>query len=338
MSTEVREAPRDPEAPQDSVGGTLRSGKGRLADPIFKWVVAACGTIVLVILALMVVQTTAEAWPVFAKEGFFGFLFGDTWDPGTSRTEITGTYSAWPFIYGTLVTATIAIAIALPLAIMVSVYLTHMAPRRIAKPLSYTVELLAAVPSVIFGLWGLHWFLPNVLRPFFDALEGALGWFFLFEGPVRGVGYLPAGIVLAIMILPIMTAIIREVIAVQPLDQQMAGYALGSTRWEVITKVVLPSGFSGIVAAAMLGLGRALGETIAVLMLIGGSQSWGASLFGTGSSMASHIAATFGESSPESRIALMAIGVALFLVTMIVNILARVIVWRLGQTTGDSAV
>ncbi|MFD6951842.1 phosphate ABC transporter permease subunit PstC [Nocardiopsis sp. TSRI0078] len=335
MSTEAREAPQ---APEDPRRGTLRSGKGRLADPIFKWVVAACGTTVLVILALMVIRTTSEAWPVFAKEGFFGFLFGETWNPGRSRTEITGTYGAWPFIYGTMVTAVIAIAIALPLSIMVAVYLTHLAPRRLAKPLSYTVELLAAVPSVIFGLWGLHWFLPTVLRPFFTWLESILGWFFLFEGPVRGVGYLPAGIVLAIMILPIMTAIIREVIAVQPVEQQMAAYALGSTRWEVITKVILPASFSGIVAAAMLGLGRALGETIAVLMLIGGSQSWGASLFGTGSSMASHIAATFGESSPESRIALMAIGVALFLVTMIVNILARVVVWRLGQFTGDAAV
>jgi phosphate transport system permease protein len=335
MSTEAREAPQ---APEDSRRGTLSSGKGRLADPIFKWAVAACGAIVLVILALMVLRTTSEAWPVFVKEGFFGFLLGESWHSGNSRSEITGTYGAWPFIYGTLVTATIAIVIALPLAIMVAVYLTHLAPRRLAKPLSYTVELLAAVPSVIFGLWGLHWFLPNVLRPFFDWLEGAMGWFFLFEGPVRGVGYLPAGIVLAIMILPIMTALIREVVVVQPIEQQMAAYALGSTRWEVITKVILPASFSGIVAAAMLGLGRALGETIAVLMLIGGTQGWSGSLFGTGSSMASHIAATFGEASPEVRTALMAIGVALFLVTMIINVLARVIVWRLGQFTGDSAV
>ena len=332
------EAPEAPQAPEDSPHRTLAAGKGRLADPVFKWTVAACGTIVLVILALMVVRTTTEAWPVFAKEGFFGFLLGQDWTAGGSRTEITGTYGAWPFIYGTLTTAAIAIVIALPLAIMVSVYLTHVAPRRLAKPLSYTVELLAAVPSVIFGLWGLHWFLPNVMRPFFDLVESSLGWFFLFEGPVRGVGYFPAGIVLAIMILPIMTAIIREVIAVQPLEQQMAGYALGSTRWEVITKVVLPASFSGIVAATMLGLGRALGETIAVLMLIGGSQSWGTSLFGTGSSMASHIAATFGESSPETRTGLMAIGVALFLVTMTINVLARVIVWRLGKFTGDAAV
>lgn len=335
MSTEAREAPQ---APEDSRRGTLQSGKGRLGDPIFKWAVGACGTIVLIILALMVIRTTSEAWPIFVREGFFGFLFGQEWQSGGSRTEITGVYGAWPFIYGTLVTSAIAIVIALPLAIMVAIYLTHLAPRRLAKPLSYTVELLAAVPSVIFGLWGLHWFLPNVMRPFFVWLESTLGWLFLFEGPVRGVGYLPAGIVLAIMILPIMTALIREVVVVQPVEQQMAAYALGSTRWEVITKVILPASFSGIVAAAMLGLGRALGETIAVLMLIGGSQSWSGSLFGTGSSMASHIAATFGEASPEVRTALMAIGVALFLVTMIVNILARVIVWRLGQFTGDSAV
>lgn len=335
MSTEAPEAPPVPEEPRP---GILSSGKGRLADPIFKGAVAACGTLVLVILALMVIRTTSEAWPVFTSEGFFGFLFGEEWNAGQSRTEITGTYGAWPFIYGTLVTSAIAIVIALPLAIMVAFYITHLAPRRLAKPLSYTVELLAAVPSVIFGLWGLHWFLPNVLRPFFDWLNSLLDWFFLFEGPVLGVGYLPAGIVLAIMILPIMTAIIREVVAVQPVEQQMAAYALGSTRWEVMVRVILPASFSGIVAAAMLGLGRALGETIAVLMLIGGAQSWSASLFGTGSSMASHIAATFGEATPEARTALMAIGVALFLVTMFVNILARVIVWRLGQFKGDAAV
>lgn len=337
MPTEVRDAP---EASRNgaSRNGSLRSGRGRIVDPIFKWVVAACGTTVLIILALMIIRTTSEAWPVFVEEGFFGFLLGDTWDPGDSHTEITGTYGAWPFIYGTLITSAIAIVLALPPAIMVAVHLTHLAPRRITNLLSSTVELLAAVPSVIFGLWGLHWFLPNVLRPFFDLLESTLGWFFLFEGPVRGVGYLPAGIVLAVMILPIMTAIVREVISVQPVEQQMAAYALGSTRWEVITKVVLPASFSGIVAATMLGLGRALGETIAVLMLIGGSQSWGASLFGTGSSMASHIAATFGESSPESRTALMAIGVALFLVTMVINILARLIVRHMGQSKGDAAV
>ena len=337
MPTEVRDAPEATRT-GDSRKGSLRSGKGRIVDPIFKWVVAACGTIVLIILALMIIRTTSEAWPVFVEEGFFGFLLGDTWDPGDSHTEITGTYGAWPFIYGTLITSAIAIVLALPPAIMVAVHLTHLAPRRITNLLSSTVELLAAVPSVIFGLWGLHWFLPNVLRPFFDLLESTLGWFFLFEGPVRGVGYLPAGIVLAVMILPIMTAIVREVISVQPVEQQMAAYALGSTRWEVITKVVLPASFSGIVAATMLGLGRALGETIAVLMLIGGSQSWGASLFGTGSSMASHIAATFGESSPESRTALMAIGVALFLVTMVINILARLIVRHMGQSKGDAAV
>ena len=334
MSTQAPEAP----APEEPRRGSLTSAKGRMADPIFKWAVTACGTIVLVILALMVIRTTSEAWPVFAKEGFFGFLMGQEWRSGNSRTEITGTYGAWPFIYGTLITSAIAIVIALPLAIMVAFYITHLAPRRLAKPLSYTVELLAAVPSVIFGLWGLHWFLPNVLRPFFEVLESLLGWFFLFEGPIRGVGYMAAGIVLAIMILPIMTAIIREVIAVHPIEQRMAAYALGSTRWEVMRKVVLPAGFSGIVAAAMLGLGRALGETIAVLMLIGGSQSWSTSLFGTGSSMASHIAATFGEATPEARTGLMAIGVALFLVTMIINILARVIVRRLGRMTGDAAV
>lgn len=328
--------------PQDPPPGLRTRRRRRVADPAFRWFVTITGTSVFIILAAMVVRTTTEAWPIFQHQGFFGFLTGDRWVSGGSRSDdpadFTGVYGAWPFIYGTMVTALIAIVLALPLALCIAFYINQLAPRRLRKPLSYTVEMLAAVPSIVFGMWGLFWLVPNVLRPFFTWLESWAGGFFLFEGPVFGPGYLAAGIVLAIMILPIMTAIIREVIAVQPLEQQMAGYALGSTRWEVITKVVLPSSFSGIVAATMLGLGRALGETIAVLMLIGGSQSWGASLFGTGSSMASHIAATFGESSPETRTGLMAIGVALFLVTMIINVLARVVVWRLGQFTGDAAV
>lgn len=311
----------------------------RFADPMFRWLVTIAGTTVLIVLALMVIRTVQEAWPVLAHEGFFGFLFGTEWQAGYSRNEITGTYGAWPFIYGTIITSVIGIIIALPLALGVSLYLTQLAPARLRNPLSYTVEMLAAVPSIIFGMWGFFWLMPNVLRPYvLEPLERAFGWFFLFEGPVYGTSYLSAGIILAIMILPIMTAIFREVFAVNSIDQQYAAYGLGATRFEVMRKVIVPSSFSGIVGGTMLGLGRALGETVAVLFLVGGAQTISTSLAQPGNTMAAHIANTFQDASPETVRGLMAIGVALFVVTMAINVFARLLVWRLGRMTGDSAV
>lgn len=317
---------------------TLRvSDRGRLADPIFKVAVTASGVSVLAILALMIFRTASDAAPIFRAEGL-NFFFGTQWTAGFSRTEITGEYGAFPFIYGTLVTATIAIAVALPLALAVALYITQIAPRRLRNPLSYAVEILAAVPSVVYGLWGLLFFLPVVLRPTMNFLNDKLGWFFLFEGPVFGVSYFAAGVVLGIMILPIITAITREVIAVNPKDAQDAAYALGATRWEVIRRVILPGSFSGIVGATMLGLGRALGETIAAAMLVGGSQRFGSSVLFAGDTMAAHIANTFQDASPETVLGLLAIGVALFLVTTLVNVAARLLVWRIGRVTGDAAV
>jgi phosphate transport system permease protein len=319
---------------------TLRvKGRGRFADPAFRVFVTASGMSVLLVLALMIGRTTADAWPILRAEGLFGFLFGTEWRAGFSRREITGTYGAWPFIYGTLVTSAIAITLALPLAIAVAFYVTQLAPRRLKNTLSYTVEVLAAVPSVIYGLWGLLFFLPTVLRPVMSFLHDTFGGtVFLFEGPVFGVSYFATGVVLAIMILPIITAITREVIAVAPADEQHAAYALGATRWEVMRQVVLPRSVPGIIGGSMLGLGRALGETIAAAMLVGGSQRFGYSLLFAGDTMAGHIANTFQDAAPETRLALLAIGVALFLVTTVVNVAARLLVWRVGRITGDAAV
>jgi phosphate transport system permease protein len=311
--------------------------RGRLADPLFRWFVTSAGMSVLVILALMIARTTSDAWPIFRREGL-AFFYGTQWTAGFSRTEITGEYGAWPFIYGTLLTATIAIVIALPLALAVALYITQLAPKRLKNPLSYTVEILAAVPSVIYGLWGLLFFVPTFVRPFMEVVNGALGWFPLFEGPLYTVNYFSAGVVLAIMILPIITAITREVLGVHSQDVQNGAYALGATRWEVIRRVILPGSFPGIVGATMLGLGRALGETIAAAMLVGGSQRWGRSLFFAGDTMAAHIANTFQDAAPETVLALLAIGVALFIVTMVVNVFARLMVWRIGHVTGDAAV
>jgi phosphate transport system permease protein len=322
------------------VRGALRgTQRGRLADPLFKAAMTTAGVLVLALLAFMIIRTTADSWPIFAKEGF-GFFTGTEWRAGETRDlpNIHGTYGAWPFMYGTLVTSAIALVIALPVSIAVAVYITQLSPRRLRGPLSYAVETLAAVPSIVYGLWGLLFFLPVVLRPVMEALHRWFGGVFLFEGPVFGLSYFAAGVVLAIMILPIMTAIIREVFAAAPGAELQAAYGLGATQWEVIRKVLLPRSYSGIVGGAMLGLGRAIGETVAVAMLVGGSQRMGYSLFFAGDTMAAHIFNTFQDALPETVLGLMAIGVALFVFTFTVNVLARLLVWRVGRNAGDAAV
>lgn len=312
-------------------------GIGRFADRAFSLVLLAAGASVLVILAAIVLRTTVDAWPVFQYEGIWQFLTGTEWQAGFARDEFTGTYGAWPFVYGTLFVAGIALVFALPLAIAVSVFIVHYAPVRLRTSLSYVVEVLAAVPSIIFGLWGLLWFVPTLVQPVSNRVAEMFGFIGFFDGPVANVNYFHAGFVLAIMILPIITALTREIVAAAPRSEQEAAYGLGATKWEVIRSIVLPRSVSGIVGASMLGLGRALGETIAVLMLVGGSQRMGLRLFFSGDTMASHIAATFQDASPETITALLGIGVVLFLVTMAVNIVARGIVWRFGfKATGDA--
>jgi phosphate transport system permease protein len=317
------------------------SGPGRWGDPLFKWLAISAGVSVLAILGLMIGSTTADAWPVFQYQGLLDFFTNDEWRAGFSRNEFTGEYGAFSFIYGTLLVSTIAIALAVPMALAVSLTITRLVPRRLKGPLAYSVELLAAVPSVVYGLWGLLYFVPRFLRPVMDAMSATfapiplVGTF--FEGPVFSTNYFAAGTVLAIMILPIITAISREVIAQIPKDQVQAAYGLGATDWEVMRKVILRRSFPGIVGATMLGLGRALGETIAVAMLIGGSQRWGLSIFFGGDAMAAHIANTFQDAAPETVQALIAIGVGLFVITVIVNVLARLLVWRIGRVAGDAA-
>lgn len=320
--------------------GPLRGGsRSRFADPVFKAAVTTSGVFVLVLLAFMIIRTTADAWPIFAKEGL-GFFTGTDWDAGQTRDlpNIHGTYGALPFMYGTLVTSAIALLIALPVAIAVALYITQLAPRRLRNLLSYGVETLAAVPSIVYGLWGLLFFLPVVLRPVMDRLNQWFGGVFLFEGPVFGLSYFAAGVVLALMVLPIMTAIIREVFAAAPSAELQAAYGLGATEWEVIRKVLVPRSMSGIIGGAMLGLGRAVGETVAVAMLVGGSQAMGYSLFFAGDTMAAHIFNTFQDALPETVLGLMAIGVALFVFTFLINVLARVLVWRASRFGGDAAV
>lgn len=309
-----------------------------ISDPIFRWTLVSAGALVLIVLGLMIGSTTLDAIGVFAHQGLGSFLTGTTWDPGHSRTEITGTYEAAVFIFGTLVTSFIAIVLALPVSIGIALFLTDFAPPRLARPLVYLVELLAAVPSIIYGLWGLHFFAPTILKPPAEAISDTFGWIPIFAGPVVSFNFFFAGFVLAIMITPIITAIVREVFSAVPQFERHAGYALGATRWEVMRSVVIPRSRPGIIGATMLGLGRALGETIAVALLIGGATKINTSIFAQGESIAAKIVNTFQESTPEGIDALIALGVTLFAMTIVINVIARLIVARIGDVSGEATV
>ncbi len=309
------------------------------ADAWFYRALMLAGASVLIILATMLISTTLNAWPVFLHSGW-SFVTSTEWDPGVSRSEITGEYGALAFIVGTLATSGIALLIAVPLAVGCALFLTHVAPDRIRQPLSYAIELLAAVPSVVYGLWGLLFFVPIILRPIMKFLSGTLGEFIPFlSGPVVTYNYFAAGVVLSIMVLPIITAVTREVMENTPEAEIFAAFALGSTRWEMIRHVVLPRARPGIIGAMMLGLGRALGETIAVAMLIGGSQKIPQTIFAGGQSMAGIIAVTFQEAAPEHVKALIGVGVVLFVITVVINMGARLVVWLTGgRVSGDASI
>ena len=315
----------------------LKKARGRRGDPAFRWVVTAAGAMVLVVLAWMIGSTTISSWGVFAKEGL-GFFTSDAWRPGASRTEITGEYGAAAFLFGTLLTSAVAIVIATPLAIGISLFLTQLAPQRIRGALTYVVDLLAMIPSVIIGLWALFFFVPVVVFPVEQTLSRSLGDVIpIFAGPPTVRSFFAAGIVLALMVLPITTALTREVFATTPADERYAAFAMGATRWEVMRHVVLPRARPGIIGATMLGLGRALGETIAVLLVVGGAAQITGEIFKPGQTIAGQIASTFGEASPEGITGLIALGVALFAITIVINMAARIVVWRLGEIRGDAA-
>lgn len=321
----------------------FQSGTGKRrkssADDWFRRGLALAGASVLLILAAMIISTTVDAWPVFQHTGW-SFITSTEWDPGVSRTEITGDYGALAFIVGTLVTSGIALLIAVPLSIGCALYLTQIASKRIRNPLTYALELLAAVPSVVYGLWGLLFFVPVFLRPVMNLIADTLGTFIPFlSSPVVTYNYFSAGVVLSIMVLPIITAVTREVMSNTPAAEISAAFALGSTRWEMMSHVVLHRARPGIIGATMLGLGRALGETIAVAMLIGGSQNLPNTIFRGGQSMAGIIAITFQEAAPENIKALLGVGVVLFVITVIVNMAARLIVWFTGgRVSGDASI
>jgi phosphate transport system permease protein len=235
-----------------------------------------------------------------------------------------------PAIYGTLLSSAIGLLIAVPISLGAAVFLVELAPKWIRGPGSFLIEMLAAIPSVIMGLWGLFVLVPFIRDPIEKWLGANLGFIPLFQGPPFGLGFLAAGIILAIMVIPIITAMSRDVMRAVPSSQREAMLALGATRWEMIRRAVLPYCRSGLVGAVILGLGRALGETMAVTMVIGNKYALTTSLFSPGATIASKIAGEFGEATGDVFIgSLVELGLVLFAVTLIVNVIARLMVWRL---------
>jgi phosphate transport system permease protein len=309
----------------------LNDSSGELPDQIFKYAMVACGCAVLGILLLIIYQLIARSTLSWHAFGFKFFARSD-WDP------VNESFGALPFIYGTLVSSLLALIIAVPLSVGVAVFTTEMCPQALRGPLSFFVELLAAIPSVIYGLWAIFVLVPLLSEYVEPFLGKTLGWTGLFEGAPYGIGMLAAGIILAIMIIPIISSIAREVLMVVPQHQREAALALGATRWEMIRVGVLRNARAGIVGGVILGLGRALGETMAVTMVIGNRPEIAKSLFAPGYTMASVLANEFSEATGDVYLsALIEIGLALFLVTIVVNALARLLVWSVTRGMPASA-
>jgi phosphate transport system permease protein len=302
----------------------VRSAPRNLGDRMLRGVLRIAALLLVVLVVAIVVEMLRTAQPAVRTFGW-RFLFTSTWDPVAEHFGVV------PFVYGTLVSSLLALLLAVPLGIGAAIYLAELAPAWIRPPLAFLVELVAAVPSVIYGLWGIFVLAP-LLRTWVQPFLGAtLGWIPLFQGPPYGVGMLAAGIILAIMVVPFITAVSREVLLAVPNTQREAALALGATRWETTRIAVLCYGRSGLVGAILLGLGRALGETMAVTMVIGNRPEVALSLFAPGYTMASVIANEFTEATSELYLsALIEIGLLLFIVTVIVNALARLLVWSVG--------
>jgi phosphate transport system permease protein len=297
-----------------------------LADRVYRAAILGFALCVPLLLLLLLIEVGTAGWPALRQFGL-SFLTTSVWDP------VAGQFGAAPAIVGTIVTSIIALALATPLALGGAIFLSEFAPGWLRQPLSFFVDLLAAIPSVVYGLWGVFFLLPLLreqLMPFLrDTLN--LGATPFFTGPAYGPSMLAAGLILSIMVLPYIAAVSREVLMAVPRSQREAALALGATRWETITGAVVPYARSGIIGGVILGLGRALGETMAVTMVIGNRHELSASLFAPGYTMASLIANEFSEATTDLHLsALMAVGFVLFLITLIVNAIARWLVWRTG--------
>lgn len=309
--------------PRASTFRRARAG-ARPGDRVWRWALRLAALAVLAIVGGIVVEMTWTAQPAIRAFGWT-FLTSSDWDPVAEHFGVV------PFIFGTVVSSLLAMLIAVPLGIGAAIYLAELAPQGVRTPIAFLVELVAAVPSVVFGLWGVFVLAPWLRATVQPILGATLGFLPLFQGPPYGVGMLAAGLILSIMVVPYVTAVSREVLLAVPNAQREAALALGATPWESTRIAVLRYGRSGLIGAVLLGLGRALGETMAVTMVIGNRPEVSASLFAPGYTMASVIANEFTEATSNLYLsALIEIGLLLFVLTVVVNGLARLLVWSVG--------
>ncbi|HEY0391372.1 MAG TPA: phosphate ABC transporter permease subunit PstC [Solirubrobacterales bacterium] len=294
----------------------------RIGDPLLRGLSGLAAALAVAVMVGIVYEVIQIAWPAISAFGI-GFVTTNDWNP------VTENFGAAPFLYGTVVTSAIALLFAAPLSIAISIYLTELAPARLRRPVATLVDMLAAIPTVILGLWGilvLGPFMHDTIEP---ALQSAFGFLPIFSGDPSAFGYLTAALILTIMTTPIITSVTREVFETVPSDLKEGAYALGATRWEMVREVVLPYSRAGIVGASILGLGRAIGEAIAVAQVIGGATAINVSLFHTGGTMAAQIAAQFqGAPGALQKPSLAYLGLILLVFAVVVNVIARLIVQR----------
>jgi phosphate transport system permease protein len=309
----------------------LQSRFGNRGDTIFRYVASTFAAIIVLTLAAMGLEMIRTAYPSIAEFGW-RFVTATDWNP------VIDSFGALPFIWGTIVSSLLALLIAVPVAFGVAVFIAELAPVWMRNPAGFMVELLAAVPSVVYGLWGIFALAPLLRETVEPALESTLGFLPFFAGPHQGFGMLAGGIILAIMILPTIASVSREVLYAVPLSLREGALALGATRFETLRHVVLPFARSGLTGAVILGLGRALGETMAITMVIGNRAEISLSLFAPSYTMASVIANEFTEATGDLYLAALAeVGLLLFAVTLLLNIVARLLVWRVARAVPKGA-
>jgi phosphate transport system permease protein len=296
-----------------------------MGDRVFRALLTVAALAVPLLLGFLVLELWLGSRLAIERFGF-GFATSSVWDPVAER------FGALPLIVGTLASSFLALLIAVPLSLGVAIFLTEFAPGWLRQPVAFLIELLAAIPSVVYGLWGIFVLVPFLRATAFPALQGALGFLPFFQGTIYGPSMLSASIILAIMVMPYVMSVSREVLLAVPGSQREAALALGATRWEAVVTAVVPYARSGIIGAVILGLGRALGETMAVTMLIGNRHDLSTSLFAPGYTMAAAIANEFSEAVTDIHLSALAyVALLLFAVTVVVNALARLLIWRVTR-------
>jgi len=305
----------------------------RAGDRLFRSGLTLAALAIPLLMGFLVYELYVGSHLAIERYGL-GFVTDSTWDPVAEQ------FGALPLIFGTLLSSAIALAIAVPLSLGVAIYLTEFAPRVIRQPVAFVIELLAAIPSVVYGLWGIFVLMPVLQKQFFPFLRDTFGFLPFFTGPIYGPSMLAASMILSIMIMPFIMSVTREVLLAVPNSQREAALALGATRWEAVISAIVPYARSGIIGAIILGLGRALGETMAVTMLIGNRHEITASLFAPGYTMAAVIANEFSEAATDIHFAALSyVALVLFCVTVLVNAGARLLIWRVarGAAAGSKA-